>query len=111
MQAQAPGTGAYAYASFDNRGFDSVNLGNLNTRFTISIVNRAGRGLPFDYVIQNEGLIWNPVTTGSTTVWTPDPSWGFNGQLNGTGFSGYLTHSFRMCNAQTSSIIPLQRML
>jgi hypothetical protein len=91
-QAQAPGTGAYAYASFDNRGFDSVNLGNLNTRFTISIVNRAGRGLPFNYVIQNEGLIWNPVSNGSTTVWTPDPSWGFNGQLNGTGFSGYLTH-------------------
>lgn len=94
--AQVPGTGAYAYASFDNRGFDAVNLGNLNTRFTISIVNRVGRGLPFNYVIQNEGLIWAPVTTGSTTAWVPDPSWGFNGQLNGTGFSGYLVKTTTM---------------
>jgi hypothetical protein len=91
-RAQDPGTGAYAFASIDNRGFDAVNLGNLNTRFTIPIISRTGRGLPFVYTIQNEGLIWQPVTNGSTTVWTPDPSWGFNGQLNGTGFTGYLSY-------------------
>ncbi len=91
MLAQAPGTGAYPFAAFDNRGFDSVNVGNLNTRFNIPIVNRAGRGLGFNYAIQYEGLIWNPVNNGSTTVWTPGPNWGFTGQLNGTGFVGYLS--------------------
>ena len=53
IYAQAPGTGAYPFASFDNRGFDSVNLGNLNTQFSIPIVSKAGRGLPFTYAIQN----------------------------------------------------------
>ncbi|MBS1823383.1 MAG: hypothetical protein JST61_15645 [Acidobacteria bacterium] len=31
--AQAPATGLYAFGSFDNRGVDSINLGNLNIHF------------------------------------------------------------------------------
>ncbi len=93
MLAQTPGTGAYPFASFDIRGFDQINLGNNNIRFNIPIVNRAGRGLGFNYAIQYEGLVWSPVTSGSTTVWTPASNWGFTGQLNGTAFTGYMTHS------------------
>lgn len=91
--AQDTGEGAYAYASLDNRGFDAVNLGNLNTRFNVPLVNRQGRGLPFNYSVQYEGLVWQPVTSGATTTWVPDPAWGFSGLLNGTAFAGYLTHT------------------
>lgn len=92
MLAQAPGTGPYPFASFDNRGFDSINLGNNNIRFTIPIVSTPGRGLGFNYAIQYEGLIWNPVNDGVNTTWTPAPTWGFTGILNGTAFSGFMTH-------------------
>ena len=88
--AQAKGTGGYAFASFDNRGFDSVNIGNLNVRFTIPIVNKPGRGMGFNYALQYEGLIWS--VDPSTSTWTHDPSWGLTGVLNGTSFTGYLTY-------------------
>lgn len=90
--AQNPGEGAYPFAPLDNRVFDAVNIGNLNTRFNIPLVSRQGRGLPFNYSIQYEGLVWQPVVSGSTTTWVHDPNWGFSGLLNGTTFSGYLTH-------------------
>ena len=92
VSAQTVGTGAYPFASFDSPGFDSINLGNLNTTFTIPIVQKAGRGLPFSYALQYEGLIWTAVANGSTTTWVPNPNWGFTGVLNGTAFAGYLTH-------------------
>ncbi len=96
LPAQTVGTGVYPFASFDNRGFDSVNIGNLNTRFNVPIVSKAGRGLAFNYSIQSEGLIWAPVTNASTSTvtWVPDPSWGFTGLLNGTAFNGLLTHVY-----------------
>ncbi len=34
---QNPGTGLYPFGSFDSRGFDSINLGNLNTHFEIPV--------------------------------------------------------------------------
>lgn len=89
LHSQALGTGAYAFASFDKPGLDSINLGNLNTRFTIPIVNRHGRGQSFSYNLQYEGLIW----TNANGVWVPDPTWGFRGMLNGSGFTGYLTYT------------------
>lgn len=99
LTAQIAGTGSYPFSSLDSRGFDSINLGNLNTQFSIPVVNRPGRGMAFNYAIQYEGLVWRPVVSGATTTWTPDPSWGFQGMLNGTAFSGYLTHGqyYRSC--------------
>jgi RHS repeat-associated protein len=85
--AQNLGTGAYPFASLDNKGFDSINLGNLNVQFAIPIVSRQGRGLPFNYVLEYEGLIWSP----QHGAWVNDSAWGFNGVLNGTSFSGYIT--------------------
>lgn len=93
VSAQNMGTGAYPHATFDSPGFDSINTGNLNTRFSIPIISRSGRGLPFNYALQYEGLIWAPVTVGGTTTWVNDPNWGFSGTLNGDTFSGYLSHS------------------
>ena len=92
VSAQTVGTGAYPFASFDSPGFDSINLGNLNTTFAIPIVQKSGRGLPFSYVLQYEGLVWTPVVGTSTTTWVPNPNWGFTGVLNGAAFAGYLTN-------------------
>lgn len=92
VPAQVLGTGAYPFASFDNPGFDSINLGNLNTRFSIPIVQKTGRGLPFSYTLQYEGLVWTPVVGTGTTTWVPDAAWGFTGLLNGSGFAGYVTY-------------------
>jgi YD repeat-containing protein len=89
--AQSLGTGLYQFGSFDSRGFDSINLGNLNTHFEIPVFNKQGRGVPFSYVIAYDGMIWEPLTTNGETVWNPDSQWGFHGQLAGAGVIGYLT--------------------
>ena len=103
VYAQNTGTGAYAFASFDTPGFDAINTGNLNVRFSIPIVNRPGRGLPFQYTLQYEGLIWSPVTTPTGTAWVNDPSWGFIGMLNGSAFAGYISESqsTQLCGSPT----------
>src|ERR1700733_7869356 len=93
--AQNLGTGLYAFGSFDSRGFDTVNIGNLNTHFEIPIVNKQGRGLPFTYVISYDGMIWEPLTSNGVTTWNPDSQWGFHGELGGTGVIGYLTTTQR----------------
>jgi RHS repeat-associated protein len=90
--AQSLGTGLYNFGSFDSRGFDSINIGNLNTHFEIPIVSKQGRGLPFNYAFVYEGLIWSSVSSAGTSVWQSDPNWGFHGQLFG-GFTGYISHS------------------
>ncbi|MDQ2924627.1 MAG: hypothetical protein M3R43_03595, partial [Acidobacteriota bacterium] len=87
--AQNMGTGLYAFGSYDARGFDTVNIGNLNTHFEIPIVNKQGRGLPFNYTLAYDGLIWSPSGNGSGS-WQPDSGWGFHGALLGGGFAGYL---------------------
>ena len=56
--AQAPGIGLYTFGSFDSRGFDTINLGNLNTHFEIPIIVKQGRGLNFNYSIVYDGLVW-----------------------------------------------------
>jgi len=90
--AQNLGTGLYAFSSFDNRGFDSVNLGNLNTHFEIPIVAKQGRGLNFDYSIVYDGLMWSTALSGGTQYWQPRDNWGFYGQLLG-GSTGFLSYS------------------
>jgi RHS repeat-associated protein len=91
--AQNLGTGLYAFGSFDSRGFDSVNIGNLNTHFEIPIVNKQGRGLPFNYSLVYEGLVWSSSTNSGTGYWQPDSGWGFHGQLLGGAIVGFLTYA------------------
>jgi hypothetical protein len=87
--AQNPGTGLYSFSSFDSRGFDSINIGNLNTHFEIPIVSKQGRGINFSYSLVYDGLVWSPTVANGGTYWTPDSGWGFHGQL-GSGIIGYL---------------------
>jgi RHS repeat-associated protein len=89
--AQDLGTGIYQFGSFDSRGFDSINIGNLNTHFEIPIVNKQGRGMNFPYSLVYDGLVWSSTTSSGTGSWQPDPTWGFRGQLLG-GVTGYLTY-------------------
>ena len=93
LRAQNPGTGSYPYARSDSFGFDSVNPGNLNVHFSIPVVSKQGRGLPFQYSLEFDSLIWTPVTSGSSKVWTPDPSFGLHGYLLNDGYKGFLSYS------------------
>lgn len=65
-------TGTPPYQSFGG-GPDVINLGNLNVHYSIPIVSRAGRGMPFSYALSYDSSVWTIV--GST--WTPASSkWG-----------------------------------
>ncbi len=91
---QNVGAGQYDLGSYDNKGFDTINLGNLNQHFEIPIVKKKGRGQDFNYSIIYDGLIWStkPTPGGGTSTWIVDPTFGFHGQLNG-GITGYYTYS------------------
>ena len=76
-------------------GPDAVNLANLNTRITIPVFNKAGRGIPFNFSLTQDSSIWYPVSSGSTKSWQPVIGWGWNqseaniGSINvGAGRSG-----------------------
>jgi RHS repeat-associated protein len=91
--AQNLGTGLYAFGSFDSRGFDSINLGNLNEHFEIPIVSKPGRGTNFSYSLAYDGLIWSSSSTTGTGTWMPNANWGFYGELVGGAYTGYLSYS------------------
>lgn len=91
LVAQYPGTGLYRFGSYDNKGFDSINLGNLNTHFSIPIVSKPGRGLNFTYTLAYDGLVWASTTSAGTGYWQPDGNWGFYGQL-GEAIKGYISY-------------------
>jgi hypothetical protein len=90
--AQSLATGIYPLSTFDSRGFDSVNLGNLNTHFEIPIVAKQGRGINFDYSIVYDGLVWSPSSSTGTRYWQPAPAFGMRGQVVGSS-TGYITYS------------------
>jgi len=104
LVAQYPGTGLYAFGSYDNKGFDSINLGNLNTHFSIPIVSKPGRGLNFTYTLAYDGLVWASSTSAGTGYWQPDGNWGFYGQL-GEAIKGYISYDqfTRKCFADPPS--------
>lgn len=60
-------TGYPPFGSFASNGFDSVDNANLNVHFAIPVVNKAGRGLPFYYVLNYDSSIWQRL--GSN--WSP----------------------------------------
>src|SRR5579859_5275783 len=64
-------TGAPQFGSFGGGPFDSINLANLNAHFSIPIISRAGRGMPFSYALQYDSSIWAPVQDGGRgcTCW------------------------------------------
>ncbi|QNI35461.1 RHS repeat-associated core domain-containing protein [Edaphobacter albus] len=86
-----PGTGLYTWGSFDSRGFDTINIGNLNIHFEIPLVRKPGRGLNFDYRMVYDGLHWAPALVSTSQSWVPGDGFGFRGQVSGALYAGYVT--------------------
>ncbi|HEU5340215.1 hypothetical protein, partial [Edaphobacter sp.] len=84
------GTGPYPFSTFDNRGFDSINLGNLNVHLDIPVFHKAGRGLPFTYDLTYDGLVWQPYSVSGGSTWTPVQNFGWTAQtVIQTGYVSY----------------------
>jgi len=68
-------TGIPPFGSTAGGPFDAVDLANLNVHFAVPIIHKAGRGLPFDYVMDYESSVWVPTVGG---VWQPiNSNWGW----------------------------------
>ena len=83
-------TGTPPLGSFAG-GPDIINLGNNNAHFAIGVLQKPGRGASFTYELSYDSSVWYPVTSGSTTTWTPVYNWGWRGQTEAaTGYISYL---------------------
>lgn len=80
--AQNPTTGLPPFGSFQSAGFDTVNLQNLNSNFSIPIVSVPGRGTDFSFSIVFDSLLWVN-QAGTPHTWQPvtdprgNPTWGW----------------------------------
>ena len=80
-------TGTYPYGTFDNKGFDTINVGSLNVHFSIPVLNKAGRGLPFYYNLSYDNSVWYPATVSGSKTWTPVSNFGWRGDTEiATGY-------------------------
>ena len=84
-------TGVPPFASTGGSAFDTFDLANLNVHLSIPIVNKAGRGLPFNYVLTYDNSVWSPSTAGIYGAWTPVSNWGWRGVSEAA--TGYLSYS------------------
>jgi hypothetical protein len=83
-------TGLPPFGSFWGGSFDTVNDANLNVFFTIPLVNKAGRGLPFYYALAYSSSVWVPYDSNNNHVWTHAGNWGWGGITSAsTGFMAY----------------------
>jgi len=94
--------GTPAFSSLGGGPFDTVNLGNFDVHFTIPVVNKAGRGTPFNYNLAYDSSIWTPTPVSGSTVWQPATNWGWQGQTEvATGYITYSTKSNRCFDPDT----------
>ena len=79
------------FSSQSSSTFDTINNASMNIMFSIPIVRKSGRGLPFNATLAYSGSVWVPVTSGSTTTWTPIPTskWGWTFSPTGAGSVSY----------------------
>src|SRR2546423_7557354 len=92
-------TGTPQFGSFGGGPFDTINLANLNVQFKVPIITKAGRGLPFYYILDYESSVWNLVNSGGTNTWTPATNWGWTGQTDTvTGTALVTTQTIPICH-------------
>jgi RHS repeat-associated protein len=91
-------TGIIPFNSYGGGPFDTVNLGNLNVHFSVPVLHKPGRGIPFVYDLNYDSSIYRPVVSGGTTSWQPVTKvaniasyWGWQGL--GPVYSPYATYS------------------
>ncbi len=65
-------------------GPEAINLANLNAHWNFSVVNKAGRGVPFSYVLTNDSSVWVPAGVSGSQYWTPVTNWGWRRQTDVT---------------------------
>ncbi len=65
--------GLQPFGSFSGGPFDIVNNQDLNVHFAIPVLNKAGRGLPFNYSDGYDSTIWSI----QNSAWTPANQWGW----------------------------------
>jgi len=92
-------TGFPPFASFGGGPFDVVNNANLNVHFAIPVVEKAGRGLRFDYLLSYDSSVWTPTGSSGAQTWTPAGqqassiagTWGWRGFYE--AYAGYNTYT------------------
>ena len=73
--------GQYANGSFDSKGFDTINLGNLNVMMAIPIINKPGRGgTNFTYTLAYNSAVWYPAYVSGAQTWVNTQNWGWQAQ-------------------------------
>ena len=73
-------TGIPPMSSVAGGPFDQVNLGNLNVEFSIPIINKAGRGIPFNFSLVYNSSIWMISSSSGNETWQPaTTTWGWQG--------------------------------
>jgi hypothetical protein len=77
-------TGTPPFGSFGGGPFDTINLANLNVHFTMPVLSKPGRGVPFTYSFQYDTSIWYPQTVSGVLTWTPIQNWGLLAQTAST---------------------------
>src|SRR5438094_9829710 len=83
-------TGTPPFGRFSG-GPDIVNNSNLNVHLSIPIINKAGRGLPFYYVLTYDSSVWWPWNSSGAGAWTPVPNWGWGAMTDAA--AGYVFYS------------------
>jgi RHS repeat-associated protein len=63
--------GTQKFGSFGGGEFDTVNLGNLDVHFTVPIIHKAGRGIPFNYDLSYDSSIYQIITVNGQQIWQP----------------------------------------
>jgi hypothetical protein len=89
--------GTQPFGSFGGGPFDVVNLGNLNVNFSIPVFHKSGRGVPFQYDLGYDNLIWTPVSNSGTVSWQPVFNWGWESSY--TAITGHISfkRTIRIC--------------
>jgi RHS repeat-associated protein len=77
-------TGAPPFGSVTTFGPDTVNLENLNVVLSIPIVQKPGRGLPFNFAMTYNSTVWAPVSNSQTN----QLQWQWGTQAHGGWSSG-----------------------
>lgn len=94
-------TGNYTYGTFDNHGFDSINVGNLNVHFSMPVLNKPGRGMSFYYNLVFDSSVWYPSSVSGSKVWTPTQGFGWHGDTEvATGYVSYEKELYSYSNSE-----------
>jgi hypothetical protein len=84
--------GTPPFGSFGG-GPDVVDLANLNSRITVPVLSKPGRGVPFTFSLTQDSSVWFPVTSNGSTSWQPVTKWGWNQSIVKIGYMSYQTGS------------------